>query len=403
VASALAETGAFKQALDAARSIDSDVSRRRVLSELASALARVGSFDQTQPLFEPVLDAARSIERDKSRVEAVSEVASALAEASSIDWAFDIAQSIDSGQVRAETFIDISRSCADAGNAQRAQTAFDEAIDATESIDSVVSDRAKAEALSGVASALADVGSFERALDIARSIDYDSERDRVLSDLASTFSKTGDFDRALDSARSIDDRCRRAAVFSGVSEALARIGNLDSAVEVSLSIGDLSERASAIEEIAKQQSEDGHADAFAEHLPAIELAHDGWTNFLSTWREALLEHEEDPCPLLRQSLTLYPFDAEAAAEGVYSLVQAHVQAGAMDHAEAIARECPKLELDVLVQDSEPPIPEGCDPEKLTGFFEQQFEDLVESYEHGDLDDAAFKENAKNILKAADPE
>ena len=156
-----------------------------------------------------------------------------------------------------------------------------------------------------------------------------------------------------------------------------------------------------MEEIAEKQAEDDQADAFADHLPTLELLHSGWTDFLSTWREALLEHEEDPRTLLRQSLTLYPFDAEAAAEGAYSLVQAHVQAGAMDLAEAIARECPELDLDVLVSEPGTPIPEGCDPDDLPVRQRAEYDTYVELYEEGTLDDAAFESKVEELFEEAD--
>jgi hypothetical protein len=75
----------------------------------------------------------------------------------------------------------------------------------------------------------------------------------------------------------------------------------------------------------------------------------------------------------------------------------------MDHAEAVTRECPELELDVLVPEPEPPVPKGCDPETLSAPFDQQFEDLVASYKQDDLNDSDFKAKAEMIFEMADLE
>lgn len=54
------------------------------------------------------------------------------------------------------------------------------------------------------------------------------------------------------------------------------------------------------------------------------LSRDEWSDYLSTWREAVLHHERTPIPRLRKSFKLYLFDLEVSFIGIYTLVQAHV-------------------------------------------------------------------------------
>jgi len=324
----------------------------------------------------------------------------------------------DSNVLRVDALVNVASALADIGNFEQAYSALEEALEAACAIDS---DAKRGHAFPHIAIALSDNGDpertanlFEQIIDAASKLDQ-RYRGEVLSDIASSLSGSDNLDQTaplleqiLDAVQEIDNETHRAWGLAGVASALSDSGHPEKARSVykealttALCIEDLSNRASRVKRAAEQQVKSGWTEDFAENLPDIELSHDGWTDFLSTWREALLEHEEDPRPLLRQSFTLYPFDAEAAAEGVYSLVHAQIRKSSMNHVESIARACPELELGVLVTEPELPTPEGCDPDDLPVRQRAEYDTYVDLYEEGTLDDDAFESKVEELFEEAD--
>jgi len=451
LANILTDAGTFKQTqpliekiLDAARTFQYEGNRAEALTSVASILSDAGETERAQSILEQALDAARGIDIDSDRAEALSPIADALANAGAFKQALDAARDIDNDQYHAEALTSVANTLTDAGETERAQSVLKQAINAARNIDN---EEKRAEALTSMSSTLADAGAFEQTqplfekiVDAARAIEDDLTHSRAeaVSSIATALVDAGETERAqpvleqalddvqdidwasaraealssiadaLDAARDIDFDWNRAGALSGLANVLTDAGAFDQtqplfeqALDAALTIDNLSVRAYATKKMAEQKAQDHRAEAFAQYFPQIELSHDGWTDLLSTWREALLEHTDEPRPLLRQSFTLYPFDAEAAAEGVHSLIQAHVQVGAMDHAEAIARECPELELDMLVPEPDPPIPEGCDPETLPPRLKEAFDNHVEDYKAGRLGDTEFEERVSSLSEVAD--
>jgi len=380
----------FERAFEVAQTIESDEYRAMALSSIAPVLSSTGEIVQTQPLFEEILGAVRAIGRNRHRAEALSEIACVFSkihggeEAQSIfKEALVSARAIDSRSSRGRTLAEVASALSEAEGPKQASPLFTEALSDAHSIDN---NTLRAETFTGIASALLDAGSqkkarsaFEKAISAAQLIESAGHTsENVETVIEETFLELIGALTALENPAHTDSLLKQIFL-------------------AALSIPDLSTRSSIVEKIAEKRAKEGQTEAFARHLPQIELFDDGWTDVLSTWRGALLEHSDDPRPLLRQSFLLYPFDTETAAEGAYSLVQAHVQAGAMDHAEAIARECPELELDVLMREHD----SGRDPDDLPEDLREQYDKLADLRETGMLDEEEFDEKAGALFERAD--
>ena len=226
-----------------------------------------------------------------------------------------------------------------------------------------------------------------------------SLRAGALRNLAVSLAKAGQFEDADATAQSIGNEPIRASTQNDLAAALAKLGEIKQAIELVTSIANLSERAAAVQSVIKQHLQSNSPKALVPHLLKLDLSRNGWTRVLFTWRKELLRHADAPLPLLRESLTLYPFDQEAATKGVYALVQGHVQAGDLDTAADIAAACPELQLDVLVTESEgPPLPDDYDPETLPDPFRATFDALVAAHADGEIDDATFTAKAEMIFE-----
>ena len=361
--STLADTGRFDEARVTAQAIKDDFSRASALNDLAEALTRAGHNKQSQLVFDEAYAVVQTIDDDSLRAQVHTTLAAALTEAGQFGQAQAIAKGIEGDSQRASALSNLAGALAKNGHEKQAQSVF-----------------SKAQAT-------------------ARAIEDDSRRMQALSNLVAAFAEVGQFEEAQSTVQEIEGDSQRMQALSDLTVAFAEAENVEQAIVIAKSITDLPKRVETIQGVVNQYFQSGNLKAFAGHLPFFELHHDGWEILLSTWREGLLEHDADPRPLLRESLTLYPFDQEAATKGVYALVQGHVQAGDLDTAADIAAACPELQLDVLVTESEgPPLPDDYDPETLPDPFRATFDALVAAHADGEIDDATFTAKAEMIFE-----
>jgi tetratricopeptide (TPR) repeat protein len=91
----------FQEALQAARSIESEVSRSEALGKVAEAMARAGREQEAADVFQEALQIAQGIESKVSRSEALGKVAEAMARAGRFHDSLQIARGIEDAGVRA--------------------------------------------------------------------------------------------------------------------------------------------------------------------------------------------------------------------------------------------------------------------------------------------------------------
>ena len=367
IAETFATTGATEQALKTADMIDDDRVRAETLSRIAGDLAAAGDEEQAQAVFDQALKTADMIDDDRVRAETLSEIAGDLATAGDMEQqaqavfqeALEVAYVIDNSEMRAGALSEIARDLATAGDMeQQAQAVFREALEVAITIGYP---KTRAWALSKIAVNLTAAGAKERALKIADIIDDDEVRSRALSKIAAGFATAGDMERALKIADMIDDDEVRSRALSKIAAGFAAAGDeeqaqavFEQALEVADTVDEGEMRAEVLSKIAEAFAAAEEVEMATNQFSKFELSRDAWVQYLSDWRTALLHYERTTrSPHLRKSLrksfTLYPFDLEVSFSGIYTLVQAHVQAGTMEYARAIVRQCPELGLDILLQ------------------------------------------------------
>ncbi|WP_022836932.1 ATP-binding protein [Salisaeta longa] len=452
LATALAKAGLFDEARSTAKSIQDDLTRARVLAVLAEALVEAEDHEHAQSVFDETLTTANTIEDDLTRARVLVVLAKTFVEAGDhehaqavFNEALTTAKAVKHNWMRAKMLVVLAGAVVQVGDDAHAQSVLDEALSTVNSFEDSLTrtrvlavlaealveagddehaqsvlDKARTTAkiiesesypdtaLGKLATALAKAGLFDEARSTAKSIQDDLTRAEALSDISTARIKTGDdkqarlvLNEAQATVQTIRTSQRRAKALEALATAFAKAGYAEQAVVVTMSIADLSGRADTIQSVVNQNFQSGSPETLATHLPTLDLTKDGWTNVLHSWREGLLEHVADPRSLLRESLTLYPFDQKSAVEGVYALVQGHVQADDLDTAGAIAAACPELQLDVLVTESErPPLPDDCDPETLPDSFRAKFDSLVAAHANGEMDDATFTAKAEVIFEMA---
>ncbi len=76
---------------------------------------------------------------------------------------------------------------------------------------------------------------------------------------------------------------------------------------------------------------------------------DYWIELIPEWQKRLIDKTDDPLTLVRESLTYYPFNSQLGYNGTYSLLSAQVKLKNMDKVHDIIRQCPQLEMDILLE------------------------------------------------------
>ena len=155
----------FQQALDIAHTIEHVWGKALVFSDIATQLAVTGHFQQA-------LDIVNTIDGDDlgSRAKSLRAIVAQLAAAGDFQQALDIARTIGDARERSFALSTIATQLAQQSNPQ-ADTVFQQALDTAHAIDDA---QERSSALYTAAAQLAVAGHFQQALDIVNTIDNDS-------------------------------------------------------------------------------------------------------------------------------------------------------------------------------------------------------------------------------------
>ena len=180
---ALRTAGDFEQGLSVADNIEVASHRSRALSAIAFA----GDKEQVLPILNRALELAQTSEKSQ-RDMALSEVAEAMARAGEGNRAIEIAQTIESVNLRGLTQTRLAGVLAETGDAKQA-------IEVAQKIE-------KPSALRNVVDGLTKAGELEQAIELARTME---KRIWVLSIPALAMAKTGDVKESMELALMIRD------------------------------------------------------------------------------------------------------------------------------------------------------------------------------------------------------
>ncbi|MGM1076385.1 hypothetical protein ACS0VI_09085 [Streptomyces sp. H28] len=300
VAQSVIAAGRYEQAREIARAIDNPATHSRALAEVAHAMAQAGQHEEASNI-------AESITAPRSQVEALGHIACALANCGQGEQAIAIARRISTIGSRIETLAEDRHLLAQAEREESssigpriysqphieagplvdvtlaiAETGRHE--EALEIARSIGDGTAQARAVGGIARAVAQAGQVERALEICRSIGDGAERRRTLGGIARAVAQAGQVERALEICRSIGWKKRlareaggswsRAKVpaeaASGVACAIAEAGRVEQALEIARSIPQTEKQIAALSAIGHVAAELGrHGDAMAIHAEVL--------------------------------------------------------------------------------------------------------------------------------------
>ena len=427
----------FEEARTTAQAIENFYNCSETLTMLATTLTKAGSYTEARSVFEEAYTMAKVAERESMGPHAIATLAKALVEVGHFDKAHAITNTIINNRFRATSLAKLAEEMVRFGHNTKARSVSDDAIATAQAIEDkrrrfstlqsisfylaeasqlnyvraitwlIEDEDTRASSLATYASALAKAGdenqaelAFDEAHVTAHAVKDTTLRDYAVAHLTVALADADRIDKACTTVQAIENDWLRAGPLAALATALAEAGDIKRAVTIVNSIPHLLSRADAIREVISHLHSD-LLELLVTYLPSLELAYDDWADVFSTLREGLLEYVADPRSLLRESLTLYPLDQKSAVEGVYALVQGHVQAGDLDTAGAIAAACPELQLDVLVTESErQPLPDDCDPETLPDTFRAKFDALVAAHASGEMDDATFTAKAEVIFEMA---
>lgn len=265
VAIALAQAGRRSEAREIAHLIQIVDNQTDVLRHLAVILAQAG-YTQADEVLDEALKVACSILDTGKRVNALCDLAVALADVENqrVDAVFDkaeeIAGTILQGWERANVLRDLATAFAEAGRYARAwaviwsieyDVELAEALrqlavalarvghtktdvvfhEATEKAGAIHHDEPRSEARRDLVAALAEAGRFDKAVGVARTIQFDRHLADALCFFAAALAQAGDkqaeavFDEAEKLARSIKDGKHRAEAICLLAACLARVGD----------------------------------------------------------------------------------------------------------------------------------------------------------------------------------
>ncbi len=229
----LAETGALEDAFQLAESLK-EVEKTETLGSMAIALAKGGEFDQG-------IELAKSLPKSSFQGFVLLRIVNSLTEAEQWTKALEVAQLIQDDYSKEDTLTDVP--------------------------SGIGSFATRNEAFFQIAMDLKEAGKLDQALQVARSIDDESDnyhryRSSALESIAVEYAIAGKFDKALEITRSTEGKYDDAQV----AVELAKLGKLDEATEFAESIEDPFYKLSILSEIAGQLTIEGKVDE------AIEVA-----------------------------------------------------------------------------------------------------------------------------------
>jgi tetratricopeptide (TPR) repeat protein len=189
----------FEQALEIVKRIKVDMFRWRILSSISSQYAK-------DDLYDKGLQIARSIpidygEGSGNRWAALSQIALQLARTGQSNRADQVIQEIDDISVRAITLANIAKEYARLGNLNVSNQFFSQAVATVKKTSNGQRGALVAfprdYALSRIAVNHAEVGQYQKAIQLTQAIQQDTFRIGALQDIAVQYGKTGQSDQAV--------------------------------------------------------------------------------------------------------------------------------------------------------------------------------------------------------------
>jgi tetratricopeptide (TPR) repeat protein len=283
LAEQIAQSGDYQQAQEVAQSISDEGWQSSALSKVVRCLIQAGDYQQAQAV-------AQSIRNTSSRVSALSDLAAQFAQmgdsrvSALLSLALEAAQTIsDDVYWKSEALINISGQFAQLGDYQQAQAVAKSISDADYRV----------RALGKLAAQLAQMGDYQQALSLlnialnaVESINNNRNKSSALSNLAKQFAQLGAYQQAREVAQSISDEYSKSSTLSDIAENFAINGAYRQAQEFAQSIPDTRSRVSALSKLAEQLAQVGDNQA----QTVLNLALAGQTNtHAHTQAKALIE------------------------------------------------------------------------------------------------------------------
>jgi tetratricopeptide (TPR) repeat protein len=302
----------FKAAVRRARAAENETERIRALTTLSLTLKEAGDERGAKELLDDVLEVAQH-SKDFDNIDwELSTVASVLLRSGLYDWAAQVARIIRDGQLQAlalhpsvkgladlgryDLALEVARdiesdpwridalsyvatALAEAGEQGRAEGLFVEAVRATQDIpidwqqaeqlhlrpQHAMAPYVKpwerpAEPLDSVAGALAEAGRYNLALEVAREIESDQERAEAWISVTEILAKRGHCDQALEAFRDTQNEQGHGITSTYVVATLAEQGCREEALAIAREIESDQDRAEALTYVAAALAEAGERD-----------------------------------------------------------------------------------------------------------------------------------------------
>jgi tetratricopeptide (TPR) repeat protein len=264
-----------------------------VLIEVMETLAKAREKRKATEVAKQVLSAVETIEDKDHNVSyelrRLTQALVPIGDRDLLNRVLAVAEKTGNEDARAEALSGVAQALAQAGERQRAAEVASRALAVAEAIGD---EGRRAEALHEVAQALAQAGQFDRALAVAEAIGDEGRRAEALHEVAQALAQAGQFDRALAVAEGIGDEKARVFVLSKVARALAQAGEKEGATEVANQvlvaaegIGAEDDRAYALGEVAQTLAQVGEkqraTEAANRAVSAAEMMYDEWMKALT--------------------------------------------------------------------------------------------------------------------------
>jgi tetratricopeptide (TPR) repeat protein len=256
IAYKLASSGKIDLALQVANRLD-DRSKARALGAIASSLAKTGQFNQAMQLVE-------TIKNDPLKAVALVRLAENLTEANQLEQVLQEVKKIQDGSMEEEfTISSIAISFAKVGQ-------FDRALQLASSSKS---DQVKDNALRSITRSLAQAGQYDRAKKVASTMKEGPDKAMAFVYIAASLAEVGKIADALQVVSSIEDRTPVTDTwFSETLMVLTEERKYNPALQMANTIRDENEKAWTLTELANELIKAGQTELASQAIkPALEI------------------------------------------------------------------------------------------------------------------------------------
>ncbi|NMF61049.1 NB-ARC domain-containing protein [Pseudanabaena yagii] len=244
----------FVESEKTVRAINDDWHRDMTLQYLANAFIQAKRFDDAERI-------VREIRREEYQAEVMSNLASALARNKDFTEAERKSNKIKESRSRVEALSSLAEALYRDGEERKADTFFSEAEQIGQKIDY---SPFQGLAFLALTISLANIGQFEKAEHIARSIKEDSSwRPVALSQLAGILAKAERFDEAERIARGIENQVSdsKAEALTQIAVSLVQSGKFSEAEQIVVTIeADIREQIKSLTQLATALAQVGQID-----------------------------------------------------------------------------------------------------------------------------------------------